>query len=78
MYVLYASGSRLASRLFGAISFGPIYLWYALARGVMSISDAIQGADMDSSDDATGGAGKTGEQVHAAVELPLRSGRRKI
>jgi hypothetical protein len=38
--VLGASGRRLVPRLAGAIAFGPIYMWYALARGVMSLSDA--------------------------------------
>jgi hypothetical protein len=38
--VLGASGLRLVPRLVGAIALGPIYMWYALARGVISLSDA--------------------------------------
>jgi hypothetical protein len=38
--VLGASGRRLVPRLVGAIALGPIYMWYALAQGVMSVSDA--------------------------------------
>lgn len=41
---LGSSGLRIIQRLAAAITFGPIYMWYALARGVISVSDAAHQA----------------------------------
>jgi hypothetical protein len=36
--ILGSSGKRLIPRLVGALAFGPLYLWYAMARGIMTLS----------------------------------------
>ena len=56
--ILGASGRRIIPRLAGAIAFGPIYMWYALARGVMSLSDAahlgpMKGGKVERPDEGT-------------------------
>lgn len=42
--ILGTSGMRVIPRLVAALAFGPIYMWYALARGVMSVSDVAHQA----------------------------------
>jgi hypothetical protein len=39
--ILGKSGLRLVPRLMGSIALGPIYMWYALAKGVMSLNDLV-------------------------------------
>jgi hypothetical protein len=45
--VLGDSGARLVPRLAASIILGPIYMWYAFARGVMSISELAHGGEQD-------------------------------